>query len=172
MNQNIRQIVLGGLLITLVTIGTMVIKVPMPATNGYIHIGDSMIYLVAILFGPKLGFIAAGVGSALADLFSGYTHWAIPTFVIKGIEGLIIGTIAMRNYTETSIRLRDIIATTIGGTWMVIGYFIAGTIMRGSWAAALGGIPGNLTQAIGGMVIAFPIIFALLRANVLEIVTD
>ncbi|GAB6098322.1 hypothetical protein JCM16358_02010 [Halanaerocella petrolearia] len=172
MKKQIRELAMTGLLIALVAVGTMVIKVPTPATNGYIHLGDSMIYLAAILFGPKVGFLAAGIGSALADLLSGYSHWAGPTFLIKGVEGLIIGYIAQRGYKEVSLRFRDLLAALVGGAWMIGGYFVAGAIMRGSWAAAISSIPGNITQAVGGAAIAFPVIFALLRANLSQVIAD
>ena len=33
--------------------------------------------------------IAGGIGSALADILTGYSHWAIFTLIIKGLEGYI-----------------------------------------------------------------------------------
>jgi uncharacterized membrane protein len=167
-----RRLTLGGLLIALVAIGTMVIKVPTPATNGYIHIGDSMIYVVSILFGPQFGLIAAGFGSALADLLLGYSHWALPTLLIKGLEGVIIGSIAYKSYHKLELELTDFMrmlaGMLIGGLWMVGGYYVAGALLRGSWVVALDSVVGNITQAVGGMVIAIPIIIALLKTNLLE----
>lgn len=45
----------------------MVIKIPTIATQGYIHLGDSMIFLAAIMFGKRKGAIAEGVGSAMTE---------------------------------------------------------------------------------------------------------
>ncbi len=163
-----KKLALSGLLIALVAVGTIVIKVPTVATNGYIHIGDSMIYLAALLFGPEFGLIAAGLGSALADLLAGYTHWILPTLIIKGIEGFIIGKIAFKKDREASLRIRDIIAVIIGGSWMIGGYFVAGAILKSSWIAALDSVMANIVQAVGGAIIAFPLIFAILRSNLLE----
>ena len=42
-----------------------------------------------LLLGAVLGFLAAGLGSALADLFSGYVVYAPVTFVIKGLMAFI-----------------------------------------------------------------------------------
>lgn len=163
-----KELSLNGILIALVAIATMIIKVPVPATEGYIHLGDSMIYIASILFGWKTGLIAGGLGSALADLFSGYAHWAFPTLIVKGLEGLIIGKIAYKTTQDTSLRIKDIAAAFIGGSWMVLGYYLAGVILTNSFAVPLSSITWNIIQAIGGAVIAFPIIFAIIKTNVLE----
>jgi uncharacterized membrane protein len=47
----IQDLTILGLLIALVAVSTMVIKIPTIATQGYIHLGDSMIFLAAIMFG-------------------------------------------------------------------------------------------------------------------------
>ncbi len=195
MRYSTKKLAWGGLLIALVTIGTMVIKIPLPAANGYIHIGDSMIYLIGILFGPTLGAVAAGIGSGLADLFNGYVHWALPTLLIKSLEGLIVGKIAQQQKDKTSLAKRDWLAMVTGGGWMIIGYYLAAsiiflinwkevlnlapqninqalTIIQSGLISALGNISGNIIQAVGGIVIAVPLVYALLKTNLLEIFTD
>jgi len=72
---------------------TFFIKVPVPYTSGYIHLGDSMIYLSVMILGPVYGAFASGVGSMLADLLGGYAHYAIPTLVIKSLMALCMGLI-------------------------------------------------------------------------------
>ena len=52
---------------------TMIISIPVPATQGYINIGDAAVMITALLFGPFIGCIAGGVGSMFADIFLGYT---------------------------------------------------------------------------------------------------
>ena len=49
---------------------------------------------IALVFGWRIGGIAGGVGSALADALGGYFIWAPWTLIIKGIEGILVGTIA------------------------------------------------------------------------------
>ena len=195
MRYSTKKLAWGGLLIALVTIGTMVIKITLQAANGYIHIGDSMIYLIGILFGPTLGAVAAGIGSGLADLFNGYVHWALPTLLIKSLEGLIVGKIAQQQKDKTSLAKRDWLAMVTGGGWMIIGYYLAAsiiflinwkevlnlapqninqalTIIQSGLISALGNISGNIIQAVGGIVIAVPLVYALLKTNLLEIFTD
>ena len=88
-----RKYVLTGLMTALVLVMTFFIKVPVPYTSGYIHLGDSMIYLSVMILGPFYGAFASGVGSMLADLLGGYVHYAIPTLVIKSLMALCMGFI-------------------------------------------------------------------------------
>ena len=46
-----KEICLRGLMIALVTVSTMVLQIPVSATNGYIHLGDSMILLISVFLG-------------------------------------------------------------------------------------------------------------------------
>lgn len=89
-NQKTRHMVMSALLAALTTAATMVIRIPTP-TLGYIHLGDSMVLICGILLGPGLGAAAAGIGSMLADLFSGFTAWAPGTFAIKALTALVGG---------------------------------------------------------------------------------
>ncbi|MFA5537334.1 MAG: ECF transporter S component [Bacillota bacterium] len=88
---SIRNLTYGSLTIALVLVTTFAIKIPIPFTQGYIHPGDSMIFITAILFGWRFGALAGGIGSAMADLLGGYAHWAIPTLIIKAIMGGLVG---------------------------------------------------------------------------------
>ncbi len=75
---------------------TVVFQVSIPATKGYFNLGESMVYISALVFGPLVGGFSGGVGSMLADVFTGYYLYAPGTLVIKGIEGLIVGFLAHR----------------------------------------------------------------------------
>jgi len=154
MAQNkVKKIVYGAFMIALVTIGTMVIRIPTPATKGYINVGDSFIFLSSALFGSLMGFIAGGIGSALADLLSGYAYWAPWTFIIKGIEGLIVG-LMYKKYTNEYLRIVFLI---IGALWMVLGYYIAGGVMYG-FKTSLVDVPSNLVQGFASIIIGYILI--------------
>lgn len=103
-NNLIRKLTLGGLMIALVFVTTYTIKIPIPFTQGYIHGGDSMIFVAAILLGWKYGALAGGLGSAMADLLGGYAHWVLPTLIIKTIMGALVGWVAhgIRGENKTS----------------------------------------------------------------------
>ena len=150
MNKSTKKIVLNGIMIALVCMATMVIQIPMPGTNGYINIGDSVIFISSILFGPITGMLSGGIGSMLADILSGYAHWAIFTLLIKGIEGYLVGILIKNNITI----LKSIFSTLIGVLVMVIGYFLAGIVLKGSALISLASVPGNLIQGTVSMLIS------------------
>jgi len=77
--------------IALVCVATVAFTIYVPATEGYFNLGETMVYTVAILFGPYVGALAGGIGSALADLLLGYAFYAPATLVIKACEGLVVG---------------------------------------------------------------------------------
>jgi uncharacterized membrane protein len=160
MGMNVRMLTLLALLIALTTVATMIIQIPIPATQGYINVGDAMVFTSAVLFGPLAGLLAGGVGSALADWFSGYAQFAPYTLVIKGLEGLIAGLIAWGLLKGRPMRTVAGIASMIagmvvGGAVMVGGYYVVEQFIMGKAAAAE--VPGNLFQVLGGVVIATPV---------------
>jgi uncharacterized membrane protein len=85
-----KKLTYTGIMTALVFIATFAIRIPIPFTDGYVHLGDCMIFLAALLLGWKYGAFAAGVGSMLADLLGGYPHWALPTLVIKALMALLV----------------------------------------------------------------------------------
>jgi uncharacterized membrane protein len=91
---NVERLILTGLMTALVAVTTIVVPIPVPFTNGYAHPGDGMVFMSALLLGRRRGALAAGVGSAFADVILGFFMWAPFTLVIKGgmafIAGLII----------------------------------------------------------------------------------
>ena len=88
MKRNVlNKTVWAGLFIALTVVATMVIQVPSP-TGGYVNAGDVLVILGGFVLGPLWGAVAAGAGSALADIFAGYIIYAPATFVIKGLMAL------------------------------------------------------------------------------------
>lgn len=113
MKNNLRLLTYTALMTAFVFITTSAIKIPVPFTNGYIHAGDTTIFLSGILLGPLYGAIAAGVGSALADLLGGYVHWVIPTLIIKASMGMLIGY-----FSSESRNQKNVLFGTLG-VWLV-----------------------------------------------------
>ncbi|MFO7797078.1 MAG: ECF transporter S component [Promethearchaeati archaeon] len=161
---NSLSISLIGIFGALVCVVTMVIAFPVPATNGYINIGDAMVMLTAIIFGPVIGGIAGGVGSALADLFLGYILYAPATLIIKALEGIVVGLIANPKNIAKRFSYRDIIGVLIGGLIMVIGYFIYEIILYGLYAAIYEVILNGLIQYGLGILISLLLTVPLRKA--------
>ncbi|MCK4952833.1 ECF transporter S component [Candidatus Bathyarchaeota archaeon] len=155
------QIAASGVMAALVCAATMLIQVPIPATEGFFNIGDVMIMVAALTFGPLVGAIAGGIGSSLADLLGGWYIYVVPTLIIKGIEGLLVGWICEKN--NQSIQ-RAILAWIVGGLEMVAGYFIFQVfILRYGVVAALVEAPFNIVQMVVGGIIGIPLSLALKR---------
>lgn len=171
MKMTTKQLCIQGLLIALVTVGTMLFQIPVSATQGYVHLGDSMILLAAVFFGARYGALAGGFGSALADILTGYSHWAPFTFLIKGIMGYLVGKLAERK-AEKFFTVRNLLAVGIGIVWMVFGYYIGGGILHGSFAVSLTSIPENIVQGVAGSVIFFVVGAAFHKAGVAKLVSQ
>jgi uncharacterized membrane protein len=153
------NIALSAIMAALVTVTTYAVQVPVPATNGYINIGDAVIFTSSLAFGPIVGGIAGGLGSFLSDALGGYWQFAPITLIVKGLEGLAAGLLANGRSTK-----RDFIAVLFGGVIMVLGYFLAETYLLGyGAAAAFVELPGNIFQIVAGGLIGVPASMAVRR---------
>ena len=172
-NQNdnrIMNLVLTGLMMCLVMVATMFIKVPIPFTQGYVHLGDSMIFLSVLVLGTRNGCIAAGVGSALGDIVGGYAFWAPWTLAIKLVMALIMGVFVehmekrgINQSDHSGIALTEIVGMSLAGIEMVAGYYIASAVMYGNLLVPLPSVPWNIGQFVVGMVIATALATALCK---------
>jgi len=88
-----RDIALAGLMAALTFVVTRAFVIPIPQTKGFFNVGEAAVFTAAVLFGPRIGAIAGGLGSALADLSLGYAAFAPYTLVIKGVEGYVVGSL-------------------------------------------------------------------------------
>ena len=159
-----KTLVMIALLAALTCAATMSIRIPTPGTGGYIHPGDAIVILSGIILGPGWGFLAAGLGSAMADLLGGYVIYVPITFAIKGLVALASGLIYGRLGASPKTRY---LAVFLGGVSDIIlvafGYCFCESFLYGI-AAALASVPANLVQGVGGLVIAmvlYPILFAI-----------
>jgi uncharacterized membrane protein len=141
-NDRLKLMIQYAIMIALTTVSTMLISIPTPGTKGFFNLGDIMVLLAAFLLGRKGGFIAGGIGSALADTLLGYTHWAPFTLIIKGIEGYLAGILLDTNFGKK----HPLMALVPAALWMVLGYYIVEIFLYG-WAPALIAVPSNLVQA-------------------------
>ncbi|WP_457750580.1 ECF transporter S component [Thermococcus sp.] len=141
------MVAITGIMTALVFVATRIIQINLP-TGGYLNFGDTMIMFTAMLFGPVVGAFAGGVGSAMADATSPYAGWAPITLIVKGLEGLIVGYLARRSDKAGN----RILAGVIGGSEMVLGYFLFEIPLLGL-SLALTEIPPNILQAVTGVLV-------------------
>jgi uncharacterized membrane protein len=149
------MIALVALLIALTTVFTLLVRIPTPA-RGYANLSDVAITFSALLFGPWVGAVAGGVGTALADLFGGYPFFAPLSLLAHGVEGLLIGWLGWRRRS-----LGALILAWLAGTAAMVGIYLVGEgLFYTGWALALAEVPMNLVQGILGAVVGIPLALA------------
>jgi uncharacterized membrane protein len=152
-----RNLARAGLMTAIVFVLTRAFVIPIPQTKGFFNLGEAAIYLAAIAFGPVVGALAGGVGSALADLSLGYNQYAPFTLIIKGLEGAVVALLASRLRLGAGGAARvvaRVVATALGGGLMVAGYFLAQAYALGlGRLPALAEVPYNVVQVAVGMTV-------------------
>jgi hypothetical protein len=157
-NKAIRTLVLAALFAALACVATMVIQIPSPM-NGYVNLGDCFVLLAGWILGPLYGTLAAGIGSMLADVFTGYMHYAPGTFLIKAGVALIAWALAKALISRFGGKrsLCKGISAVVAELFMVAGYYFYAGLILGKGLGALGAaasVPGNLIQGAVGAIAA------------------
>ncbi|TFG05382.1 MAG: ECF transporter S component [Promethearchaeota archaeon] len=172
--QRTMKIVLTSIMTALVCVATLILYIPIPNTpGGYFNVGEVIIYLTAILFGPIIGGLAGGAGAALADVFVA-PQYAPGTFIIKFCAGFIIGyfiyTIRLKSWENWKAKVIYLTAFIIGGAVMVLGYFIYEAYIwpviigpEAGFIIAVGSLPWNSVQALLSAIVAIPASVAILK---------
>lgn len=164
MNQRLKMYVYAAMMVALTCVATMIIKVPTIGTNGYVNIGDSMVLLSAWLLGNPFGAIAAGLGSGLADLLSGYPVYVPGTTIIK-FAMAFVGYIVYR--ALRGVKAPNVVAYLVSGITaeliMVGGYLLYEATLLGYGAAAVLSVPSNFVQAGVCLALGLIMIVVLIR---------
>ncbi len=163
----LRKMVLTALFTALTCVATMLIQIQMPATQGYVNIGDCFVLLGAWVLGPWFGAFAGGVGSALADLLAGYPHYIPGTLLIKALMA-VIAALLYRQLGKKHHYVGQLVGGVAAELWMVLSYFVYAWLILGKGLAAASSIPGNLLQGVIGLVAAIALVAALRESKTLE----
>lgn len=146
-----QKIVMAALLAAVTCVATMIIKIPSPL-KGYLNLGDCVVLLAGWMLSPMYGFLAAGVGSALADLFSGYVMYAPVTFIIKGAMALVAYYGFKLLHKKLGNLASRIITGSVAETVMILGYFVFEGVLYG-FGPSVVNIPANAVQGIAGLIL-------------------
>ncbi len=154
------MVALAAVMIAVTAVFTLLIRVPIPATQGYFNFSDVAITFAGLAFGPWVGLVAGGLGTALADVVGGYAQWAPLSFLAHGLEGLLIGYLGRRRAFSFIL-----LGWFLGSLAMVGLYYLGGAaILIGDWTVALAEVPVNLLQAAAGGLVGIPLYYAVRRA--------
>ena len=149
----LRKQVLTAMFTALICAATLVIQIPTPVTNGYFNVGDCFVLTAGWFLGPWYGLFAGGVGSALADLISGYPYYIPGTFVIKGLMAMVAALLSRKLLAKLPMRVGRLIGALAAELIMVSGYFLyAWAILGKAVTAAVTSVPSNLLQGTVGIV--------------------
>ena len=168
-DSHIRKLVLGALFAALCTVMTLVIQVPSPM-QGYVNLGDCAVLMAAWTLGPIYGGAAAGIGSMLADLLSGYAHYAPGTFFIKLGMAVVAALIfqLLQRRPSSHLLLSQAVSGVAAEGIMVAGYFGYASLWLGKGLAAAASIPGNVVQGVFGLAAAAAVYAMLNRGRILS----
>lgn len=152
-------IAIAAIMIAVTAVFTLLVRVPIPATQGYFNFSDVAIYFAAFTFGPWIGLVAGGVGAALADIVGGWASYAPLTLFAHGLEGLAAGFLGRRKGLPGLI-----IAWLVGAVIMIAIYFVGEFWLYGYGPAAWAEVPVNLLQNVVGGLVGIPLFYAVRKA--------
>lgn len=155
MKNTTRKIVLSSLLAALVCVTTMIVKIPSPL-KGYINLGDCVVLLSGWILPLPYAFLAAGIGSALADFFSGYMVYVPATFIIKGLMSVTAWLFLNILLKKSGKLTKRIIGGIVAEIFMIAGYFLFESILYGA-VASLVNIPANAVQGVAGLILGIAV---------------
>ena len=162
MKNQTRLIVLSALLAALTCVATMVIKIPSPM-KGYLNLGDCVVLLSGWMLPPFYGALAAGLGSALADLFSGYVTYVPATFLIKAAMALVAHFLV---HNRTATLSRRVFSGVCAELIMVLGYLAFETLLYG-FLPSLPNVLPNALQGVAGLVLGLALVKIFEKSNLL-----
>ncbi|MGD9146339.1 MAG: ECF transporter S component [Anaerolineae bacterium] len=154
-----RTLAVTAVMTAIVFVLTRLVQLGPTPVGGYIHLGDVGVFFSAFAFGPWVGGVAGGLGTALADWTSPFAQWGIASLLIHGTQGWVAGWISTRWQDTKGL----VLASVIGGAIVVVGYLIAGTFFLG-FGVALSEVPLNIIQVTVGAILAVPLFAAVRRA--------
>lgn len=146
-----RNVILAGVLAAMVCMATSFLHIPIVG-GGYVHMGDTVLYLAAALLPTPYAMAAAAVGAGLADVLVA-PLWAPFTVVIKAVMVL-----AFTAKKDRFLCGRNLLAPAIAGIVGVAGYYVAevvigwasGSTLAAVGVAALAAVPFNALQEVAG----------------------
>lgn len=162
-----KKIVFAALMAALTAVGSA-LRITLPldiAGTTSFHLGNIFCALSGILLGPWLGGLAAGLGSAIYDMFNPlYISEAWITFLLKGAYGLAAGLLIRAGGKKEPGYLKSVIATVAGAvTYAVLylakSYFYSGLLIKGltpdaAWLTVIGKLPATIFNAVVAIIFA------------------
>lgn len=144
-----------ALFTALITVGTAVIQIAVG--HGYVHFGDSIIYLASCILPGPCAIFAASAGAVIADLATGYAVYIPATVIIKALNALpfVLMRIYLKRKKKDDRILNWQICLMLVPTTLVtiFGYLIAEYIMFGYEFAVASAFTSGWIQPVGSLAV-------------------
>lgn len=157
-----KKLTISGMFAALIFVTTMFVKIPV--VSGYIHFGDALLYIAALVLDAPYAIAAGVIGESLADLAGGYAMYMPATAIIKFIIALIFTF--SKTDSKKILSKKPVLMTVPAAIITVGGYFVADLIIDKSYAIV--DISGNVIQTVGSAVIFIIIAAALDKMKIFD----
>jgi len=139
----LKQTTAGAAFAAVIFAATFLAHIPVPMTNGYVHLGDAFIFIAASLLPPFLSVPAAIIGASLADLLGGFPIYIPATVVIKAATVL-----CFTHRKRKLLCLHNLIALAAAVVLCAGGYYLyEAVVIYKNYAGPAVNIPANMLQA-------------------------
>lgn len=153
----------SALFAAIIAVATAFIKVNTASDEGYLHFGDSMIYLASCVLPLPYAMLSSAIGGFLADLIAGAPMWAPFTAVIKAFNVVPFALL----YASKRFKKKDRILngptvgmSVVSGLVTIVGYFLATWTLL-SLESAVIGLPTCWIQPLGSAIVFYIVAAAL-----------
>lgn len=168
--EQIIKLCVTGMFTALICVATMIIQIPAPLV-GVLNLGDCFILIAAWILGPWYGFAAGGIGSALADLLTGYAQYIPATLIIKGLMAVAAALLVHAFIKKCSKpRLPNFVVSGLAAEMIMVAgyYFFEAAFLQYGWIPTLVNIPSNCVQGAFGLVLGVVLIQVIMKTGVLK----
>lgn len=145
-NKNIRLMCISGVFTALVFVVTAYLHIP--TNNGYIHVGDGLIYLAACVLPLPYAMVVGAGGALLADCLTGFAIWAPGSVLIKAGTALLFSSKGKR-----IMSLRNWLVLLPAALVCAGGYYLYEALIYNNFVSPLAGIPASLTQSVASSIL-------------------
>ena len=164
--QALTMLCMAAVMAALVALGSKLeIQIPSILGTSRFHLGNVMCALSGLLLGPWWGGLAAGMGSAIFDLFDPLRIMEAPiTFLTKGMYGVVAGAVYFKVFKGKSNYVNEAAASALAAVsyiavYMVKCFLYNGLLVKGlapdaAWIATLGKLPSSLFNGIVAVIFA------------------
>ena len=157
---------MAAVMAALVALGSKLeIQIPSILGTSRFHLGNVMCALSGLLLGPWWGGLAAGMGSAIFDLFDPLRIMEAPiTFLTKGMYGVVAGAVYFKVFKGKSSYVNEAAASALAAVsyiavYLVKCFFYNGLLVKGltpdgAWLGVLEKVPSSVFNGVVAVIFA------------------